>query len=225
VRKFNFFLDKNHFCVIIVQKMNNSLQDRLFKPSERMRDLQLLEEIEQNPRISQRELSSKFGIALGVTNACIKRMARRGLIRLKGFPPRRIAYYLTPKGFAEKSKLTLRFLSYNVRHYAEMKKMISKKLFEMQENGVKRIVFYGVCDEMEIAYITLQGVNIQLIGIVDDGEDKQGIERFGYRVQGPDAIHSMRPDVLLITSLTDAEKILEGLRKRTATYGIHVERL
>src|SRR4030042_6905180 len=99
------------FWRIIVQKMNNSLQDTLFKPSQRIRDLRLLEEIEQNPRISQRELSNRFGIALEVTNACIKRMARRGLIRLKGFPPRRIAYYLTPKGFAEKSRLMVHFFS------------------------------------------------------------------------------------------------------------------
>src|SRR4030042_3533136 len=116
----------------------------LFKPSEKMRDLQLLEEIEKNPRVSQRELSHKFGIALGVTNACIKRMARRGLIRLKGFPPRRIAYYITPKGFVEKANLTLRFFSYNISHYAEMKKQISKKLIEMQNSGVKRIVFFDV---------------------------------------------------------------------------------
>jgi DNA-binding MarR family transcriptional regulator len=123
--------------------MNNSLQDHFFKPSGRMRDLQLLEEIEQNPRISQRELSNKFGIALGVTNACIKRMARRGLIRLKGFPPRRIAYYLTPKGFTEKSKLMLHFFSYNIQHYAEMKKLISKKLLEIQSSRIKRVAFYA----------------------------------------------------------------------------------
>jgi len=130
-------------------------QYTLFKPSDRMRDLQFLEEIEQNPRVSQRELSNTFGIALGVTNACIKRMARRGLIRLRGFPPRRIAYYLTPKGFTEKTKLTLHFLSYNIQHCAEMKKLISKKLLEMQRSGVSRVAFYGVSDEMEIAYITL----------------------------------------------------------------------
>jgi hypothetical protein len=48
-----------------------------FKPSEQMRDLRLLEELERNPIISQRELSHKFGIALGVTNACPKRMLER----------------------------------------------------------------------------------------------------------------------------------------------------
>ena len=94
--------------------------DTFFKPSDRMRDLQFLEEIEQNPKVSQRELSHKFGIALGVTNACIRRMARRGLIILKGIPPRSIAYYITPKGFAEKANLALQAFSLNVRHYAEI---------------------------------------------------------------------------------------------------------
>jgi DNA-binding MarR family transcriptional regulator len=182
--------------------MNNSLQNYLFKPSERMRDLQLLEEIEQNPKVSQRELSNKFGIALGVTNACIKRMARRGLIRLKGFRPRRIAYYLTPKGFAEKSKLTLRFLSYNIHHYAEMKKQISKTLIEMQSSGVKRVAFYGLGDEMEVAYITFQGLNMKLVGIVDD-ERNWGKRVLGYKVIGPSEVKKLNPDAILITSVND----------------------
>jgi len=205
--------------------MNNSPQDYLFRPSERMRDLQMLEEIEQNPRVSQRQLSNKFGIALGVTNACIKRMARRGLIRLKGLPPRRIAYYLTPKGFTEKTRLTLRFLSYNIQHYSEMKKLISKRLLEIESSGARRILFYGVGDEMEVAYITLQGVNLTLVGIVDDDEKKQGRDLFGYRVQEPEAISSLRPEVVLITSLTNGEKISEGLKKQMGIKKILIERL
>ena len=205
--------------------MNNSPQDYLFRRSERMRDLQMLEEIEQNPRVSQRQLSNKFGIALGVTNACIKRMARRGLIRLKGLPPRRIAYYLTPKGFTEKTRLTLRFLSYNIQHYSEMKKLISKRLLEIESSGARRILFYGVGDEMEVAYITLQGVNLTLVGIVDDDEKKQGRDLFGYRVQGSEAISSLRPEVVLITSLTNGEKISEGLKKQMGIKKILIERL
>jgi len=174
----------------------------LFKPSERMRDLQLLEEIERNPRISQRELSHKFEIALGVTNACIKRMARRGLIRLKGIPPRRIAYYITPKGFAEKANLALRFFSYNIRHYAEMKKQISKKLIEMQSSGVKRVAFYGLGDEMEVAYITFQGLHMKLVGIVDD-ERNWGKRVLGYKVIGPSEVKKLNPDAILITSVND----------------------
>jgi DNA-binding MarR family transcriptional regulator len=165
-----------------------------------MRDLQFLEEIEQNPKVSQRELSNKFGIALGVTNACIKRMARRGWIRLKGIPPRRIAYYITPKGFTEKTNLALRFFSYNIRHYAEMKKQISKKLIEMQRSGVKRVAFYGVSDEMEVAYITLQGLDMKLVGIVDD-ENNLGRKVFGYKVIGSSEVKKLNLDAILITSV------------------------
>lgn len=202
--------------------MNNSAENHLFKPSERMRDLQFLEEIEQNPRISQRELSNKFGIALGVTNACIKRMARRGLIRLKGFPPRRIAYYLTPKGFAEKSKLMLRFVSYNVHHYVEMKKLISKKLLEMEEHGVKRIAFFGISDEMEIAYITLQGLNLELTAIIDTDQRKQGTQFFGHKVISLREVKSLRADAILVTSMKDQDSSVKALLKQRGSNPVQI---
>ena len=142
----------------------------VFKPSGEMRDLQFLEELEKNPIVSQRELSHRFGIALGVTNACIRRMARKGLIRIRDINPRRIGYYLTPKGMLEKTRLTIHLISFRVQHYSELKKVIADRLLEMQRHGLQRIVFYGVTDEMEVAYITLQGVNLKLVGIVDDDE-------------------------------------------------------
>jgi DNA-binding MarR family transcriptional regulator len=185
----------------------------LFKPSEEIRDLQFLEEIEQNPKVSQRELSNKFGIALGMTNACIKRMARRGLIKLTGIPPRRIAYYLTPKGFTEKTKLTLNFFSCNIHHYAEMKKRIGKILLEMQDHGVKRVAFYGVNDEMEVAYVTLQGLDMKLVGILDD-ENNWGKEIFGYKVIGPGAVKNLNPDAILITSMRYQDSYAKNLMKQ-----------
>jgi DNA-binding MarR family transcriptional regulator len=195
---------------MIVLKMNNSAQNHLFKPSERMRDLQFLGEIEQNPKISQRELSHKFGIALGVTNACIKRMAQRGLIKLKGIPPRKIAYYLTPKGFSEKTKLTLSFFSYNIRHYAEMKKQISKTLLEVQNSGIKRIAFYGISDKMEVAYITLQGLDMELVGIADEDKNR-GKKVFGYKVVSLKDVSDLNPEAVLITSVKDQTSYIKNL--------------
>ena len=195
----------------------------LFKPSERMRDLQLMEEIERNPRVSQRELSHKFGIALGVTNACIKRMARRGLIKLKGIPPRRIAYYLTPKGFAEKANLTLRFFSYNIRHYAEIKRQIAKKLLEMQERGIRRIAFYGVSDEMEVAYITLQGLKMELVGIFDENATSRQSKIFGYPIYDFKEVRHLNPDAILITSINDREKKMRKVQEIIGFDGIRAE--
>jgi len=199
--------------------------ETLFKPSEDMRDLQFLEELEKNPTISQRELSRKFNIALGVANACIKKLARKGWVKIRGLNHRKIYYHLTSEGLGMKAKLTLKYLAYNVRLYTDLKNLFTRKLQEMETKGVKRLVFYGVGDEMEVAYVTLQWVNLDLVGIVDDDEEKQGMKIFGYRVQKPEVISSMRPDGVLITSLTDTEKILEGLKKLIDINKIRVERL
>ena len=184
----------------------------IYKPSNKMRDLRLLEELERNPITSQRELSHKFGIALGVTNACLGRMARTGWIRMRGLNHRRIGYYLTPKGFAEKAKLTLHMISCTVQHYSELKKIISKRLLEMQRDGMQRIVFYGVSDEMEVAYITLQGVNLKLVGIVEDDEKFQPQIIFGYELEPVSRIQELKPQGVLITSSAESDQKKERLR-------------
>jgi DNA-binding MarR family transcriptional regulator len=192
-------------------------ESNIYKPSDKMRDLRLLEELERNPIVSQRELSHKFGIALGVTNACLKRMARKGLIRIRGLNHRKIGYHLTPKGFAEKAKLSFHLISYIVQHYAELKKIISQRLLEMQGEGLDRIVFYGVSDEMEVAYVTLQGVNLKLVGIVDDDEKMTPQIIFGYEIEPVSRVQELKPDGILITSLT------ENLQKRERLKGIFKE--
>jgi len=192
--------------------MKNS-NPNFFKASEELRDLRLLEELGRNPIISQRELSHKFGIALGVTNACLKRMVRKGLIRIRGFDHRRIGYYLTPKGFVEKSRLTFHLVSGIVQHYSELKQVIGERLLEIQREGMKRIVFYGVSDEMEVAYITLQGVNLKLVGIVEDDEKMKPQIIFGYEIEPVSRIKELKPECILITSLEESEKKRAKLQK------------
>jgi DNA-binding MarR family transcriptional regulator len=183
----------------------------LFRPPQEIRELSLLQELEKNPIVSQRELSNKFGIALGVTNACLKRMARRGWIRIMSLDHRRIGYFLTPKGFAEKAKLTVHLISWTVQHYSTLKDFIGERLLEMRNKGVERIVFYGVSDEMEIAYITIQGVDLELIGIVEDEDKINRKEIFGFELKDIREVEMLRPDAVLITSLANQAERTEKL--------------
>jgi predicted transcriptional regulator len=184
----------------------------IFKPSGEMRDLRLLEELAKNPIVSQRELSHRFGIALGVTNACLRRMARKGWVRIRDLNPRRMGYYLTPKGMLEKTRLTIHLISFRVQHYSELKKVIGNRLLEMQRDGLQRVVFYGVSDEMEVAYITLQGVNLKLVGIVEDDEKFTPQFIFGYELESVSRINELKPDCVLITSLTKTEQKRKRLK-------------
>jgi hypothetical protein len=133
-------------------------------------------------------------------------MARKGLIRIRGFNHRKIGYYLTPKGFSEKANLTLHMISCTVQHYSELKKIISKRLLEMQQDGLQRIVFYGVSDEMEVAYVTLQGVNLKLVGIVEDDEKVVPGIIFGFEIEPVSRVRELKPDCILITSLVEKDQ-------------------
>ena len=73
--------------------------------------LGLLNMVDGNSSASQRSMAGDLGIALGLTNAYLKRCVKKGLIKVSQAPANRYAYYLTPKGFAEKSRLTTEFLS------------------------------------------------------------------------------------------------------------------
>jgi len=187
--------------------------DEFYKPGEPLRDLQFLKELEQNPNVSQRELSHKLDIALGVTNACLKKMVRRGWIKIKKIPPRRIGYYLTPHGFAEKSKLTYRFLSNTIHQYTATKKDITEKLLSLEGAGIKRIAFFGASDEMEIAYVTLAGVKLELVGIVDDDPAKQNRQFFDFVIGSPEMLLHWNPDAVLITSVEARDRIRKQLER------------
>jgi hypothetical protein len=195
------------------------------KSPDEIRDLRLLEELEKNPIVSQRELSHKFGIALGVTNACLKRMAHKGWIRIRDLNPRKIGYYLTPKGFVEKTRLTIHLISFRIQHYSELKKVIANKFLEMQHDGRQRVVFYGVSDEMEVAYVTLQGVNLKLVGIVEDDEKVKPQIIFGYELEPVSRVQELKPDCILITSLSENEKKKEILKDIFGSNSIYVKEI
>ena len=199
--------------------------DEFYKPGEPLRDLQFLKELEQNPNVSQRELSHKLDIALGVTNACLKKMVRRGWIKIKKIPPRRIGYYLTPHGFAEKSKLTYRFLSNTIHQYTATKKDITEKLLSLEGAGIKRIAFFGASDEMEIAYVTLAGVKLELVGIVDDDPAKQNRQFFDFVIGSPEMLLHWNPDAVLITSVEARDRIRKQLERWPSRPGFKLESL
>src|ERR1022692_3885289 len=115
--------------------------------------LGLLESIERDGGSSQRRLASELGIALGLVNAYIKRCVKKGLMKVGGAPARRYAYYITPQGFAEKSRLTVEYLSYSFGFFREAK-FDCRSVFEAaRARGFTRIALAGISDLAEIAAI------------------------------------------------------------------------
>jgi DNA-binding MarR family transcriptional regulator len=129
--------------------------------------LGLLESVERDGGQSQRRLASELGIALGLVNAYLKRCVKKGLVKVSEAPTRRYAYYLTPQGFAEKSRLTVDYLSYSFSFFRRARADCADAFAKAQSQGWTRIVLAGRSDLAEIARICAIETSVDVIGIVD----------------------------------------------------------
>src|SRR5215471_3060504 len=129
--------------------------------------LGLLESVERDGAQSQRKLASDLGIALGLVNAYLKRCVKKGLLKIGQVPPRRYAYYLTPHGFAEKSRLTVEYLSSSFSFFRRAREDCSSVLKAARARGWDRIALLGVSDLAEIATICALEQGVSIVAVID----------------------------------------------------------
>jgi len=175
----------------------------------RYRDLQILDELSNNDALTQRDLSKRMGIALGLVNSYLKNLIAKGYITVSTIPPKRYGYYLTPKGFAEKTRLAYDLLQDYTRIYREAKNNYRKLFTDLERIGVKRVVFAGVDEVAEFAYITLQETDIEIVGAVDN--EKNGESFFGKTIRPIRDVASFSYDVIVVTSYIQRDKITSEL--------------
>ena len=175
------------------------------------KNLQILSELSDNSYMTQRDLSSCLGIALGLVNSYIKNLILKGYIKVKAIPPRRYSYYLTPKGFSEKTRLTYHLLQNYTKIYRQARVSLKNLFSELQGSGVKKIVFAGADEVAEIAYLTLQETELELAAIVD--EEKAGEKFFGREILPINDVGSIAHDSIIITAYKQRENIYKELLK------------
>lgn len=131
------------------------------------RELQLLNEVEKNAAVTQRSLAQTLGVAVGLTNLYLKRMIRKGHIKITTFPKNRLKYLLTARGLAEKSRLTYLYIQYSLSYYRKMRQRLQEVFWGLSQEGAKRIVICGTGELAELAYLTLCELDFALVGFVD----------------------------------------------------------
>ena len=134
--------------------------------------LGLLDAVEQDRARSQRLLASELGIALGLVNAYLKRCIKKGLVKVRSAPARRYAYYLTPQGFAEKSRLTVDYLSYSFGFFRQAKTDCSALFSAASARGVEKVLLAGQTDLAEIASLCAIEHGIKIAGVVQKSAAK-----------------------------------------------------
>lgn len=165
--------------------------------------MRILEHIHENPTITQRDLASKLGIALGLTNSYIKRLYKKGCIKIKNLDGKRLKYILTPKGFVEKARLTCNYMARSFNYFREIKQKIDQTYNAMIESGINKIVLWGDGELAEVCIVSLKGLPITIAGIVGFNEDRKKI--FNYTVYTKDEIKNIEFDAVLVATFDERE--------------------
>jgi predicted transcriptional regulator len=170
--------------------------------------LEILEAIEAQSDVTQRHLARSTGIALGLANSYLKRCVRKGLVKIQQAPANRYFYYLTPKGFTEKSRLTGQYLSISFKFYGRAAESCTAAFTNCKKKGWTRITLCGASDLAEIASLRALDHELEIVGIYDPicGRD----EFLSYPVF--DSMEKCNAsDAWILTDLTEPQKAYERL--------------
>lgn len=129
--------------------------------------LGLLVSVADEPKVSQRGLAERMGVALGLANAYLKRATSKGWIKIRQAPARRFLYYLTPEGFAEKAALTRDYLSSSLRFFRRVRQQSLDLMVDAERRGLRRIALVGCGDLAEIVGLSARECGIELPGLID----------------------------------------------------------
>lgn len=172
--------------------------------------LELLDAVGKRSNVSQRHLANNLGIALGLANSHLKRCIRKGFIKISEAPANRYLYYLTPKGFAEKSRLTAKYLSCSFAFYRRAGESFVDVFRRCETRGWRRILLYGVSDLAEIAMLRAEESDVDIVGILDPHTERR-------RFAGVSVWHSLRQvepyDGFVLTELNSPLLSYEQLLK------------
>jgi hypothetical protein len=189
------------------------------------RDLLLLSEVERDAGVTQRSLSTKLGVALGLTNLYLKRLARKGSIKITTIPRNRIRYLLTPQGLTEKSRLTYQYMQYSLSYYRDMRTRLKDMLSTFDASHGQRVVIYGTSELAELAYLSLREMNIDCVGFIGDNPRESFL---ACPVSTAEMVTGWQFDRVLITDLEHAaacedELVAAGVpREKVLRLGLHV---
>jgi len=186
-----------------------------------LRTLKLLEEIEGEGAPSQRDLATRLNISLGLVNSFMKRLTQKGYFKITHIPRNRVRYILTPKGAAEKTRLTYEYIQYSFQFYKDARRKLKDIFKQFEKQYIKRVVFWGTGELAEIAYISMQETSVELIAVID--EKKSGRRFMGHEVRAGEAIKKIEFDRVLITTIDrkgDAlgEIMKKGIKRSAVVY-------
>jgi DNA-binding MarR family transcriptional regulator len=174
-------------------------------------ELEFLTAIERGEVVTQMTLRNRIGVSIGLINALVKRGMRNGYVKARKVPFKRYAYYVTPKGFGEKSRLVAIYLENSLAFFRSARSEYADIFARARTDGLSRLVLVGSGELAEIAILAAWGEGLTLLGLLDPETNQE--QRYGIRV-----VRSLQEigafDAVVITDSRTPQKAYEHMRER-----------
>jgi len=129
--------------------------------------LELLDVVGKRSDVSQRHLADHMGVALGLANSYLRRCIRKGYIKISQAPANRYLYYLTPKGFSEKGRLTVKYLRSSFEFYRRAGDSCARVFDQCEAGALRRVLLGGYSELAEIATLRAHEHRVEIVGVYD----------------------------------------------------------
>ncbi|HHU55818.1 MAG TPA: winged helix-turn-helix transcriptional regulator [Acholeplasmataceae bacterium] len=188
--------------------------NHFFKPTPLYKEFVILDLVERDPNITQRELSKKIGASVSMINSYLEEYEQKGYIKRDYISLKIVKYLITKKGIERKKLLNISYLNASQKIYQSAKENIISFLMQLINRGFKRILLYGAG---EVAEILLNAINsdrnltIKALGVIDDDPNKINHYLANVKIMSRDSIFNIDHDGILISSYTNNEKIYRNL--------------
>jgi len=187
------------------QEQHDNIEDSSY------RELRLLSEVQRTSSVTQRDLSQRVGIALGLTNVLLRNLAHKGYVRVTQASWKRWLYTLTPEGFSRKVQLTVGYIHRTLDHYQKVRQTLREELDLLALNEESRVAIYGTGEFAELVYLGLREIAIEEIDIFGPANPGDG-KFLGMSVHNVATLQPEQYDRVVVALLQDLESGCVELR-------------
>ena len=163
---------------------------------------QILDHVEKTPLLTNRRVATKLGVSVKLAHALLTLLVQKGMLDIRKHHSRRWDYFLTPKGIAEKARLTFEFMDFTMQFYRDARRRSSEVLAQVRKSGVTRVAFLGASEMAEIAYLGIQEQKLLLVDVFDDA--RAGQEFLGLTVRPISDMPLSAAEKVLVTAFDPA---------------------
>ena len=133
------------------------------QPADSTRDLNLLEQIEQNPNATQASLAAQLGVAVGTVNWHLKRLINKGYVKVRRAERRKLRYIITPEGITLRASLTIDYIQTSFSLYRQTRQKVLEHISQVRQAGYDRLRLEGEGDLYDVCRLTCLEQSIKIV--------------------------------------------------------------